>query len=155
MEILMDEVCGYLHNYFVNKHVGIRRGKFTIENGSIELPLLDGQYFRVKGSVFNDGVWRYPADDMADETFTGEVWAMSVPPALIALLPEIEAWDEKYGGADSVNYSPYASESFNNYSYSKRSSGNANSMNSSDTPMTWKDAYAPRLRRWRKLNDFI
>lgn len=145
----MDEVCGSIRNYFVIKPDGIRRGKFTISNGNLEsADLQEGQYFRVVGSVFNDGVWQYPATEMQAETFSGEVWAMGVPPAFIALLSDIEAWNQKYGTADSANLSPFQSESFGGYSYTKDS---GSSSGSESSPSTWAGAFESRLSRWRKL----
>lgn len=156
MEQLLDEVCAYVHNYFPTKKPnGIHTGIFNISSGTIECDfLVEGQYFRVKGSIFNDGVHRYPATDLQDEEFIGEIWAMAVPQNLLSLIEEIEAWNAKYGGIDSVNYSPFTSESFNNYSYSKGSRSNG-SGSSSGTPVTWKDAFASRLARWRKISDVI
>ena len=152
METLMDDVCGYIKNFFVVKPNGIHRGTFRIEDSTMEVPFLrENQYFRIVGSIFNDGVYRYPAVDLQDEEFDGEIWAMAVPPAFIALMNEIEEWQSKYGGANSINMSPYASESFNNYSYSKRSGGSGNHASGSDTPVTWKDAFATNLTRWRKI----
>lgn len=151
MEILMDEICGYLNNWFLVKPNGIHRGTFEISEGSIDCDFLqENQYFRIVNSVFNNGVHKYPSSDLSDEEFTGEIWAMAVPPAVIALMSEIQAWNETYGSANSVNMSPFTSESFNNYSYSKRS-GASGSGSSSSAPMTWKDAFGARLARWRKI----
>lgn len=152
MEQIIDEVCGYIKNFFLMRN-GVHRGTFTVTNGNIDCDfLLENQYFRVVGSVFNDGVWKYPSADMESETFSGEIWAMGVPPAFIALCSEIEEWQEKYGGVSSVNMSPFSSESFNNYSYSKRSgSGGASGSGGGDSPMTWMDAFRTKLTRWRKI----
>lgn len=151
MEQMLDELCGELCNYFEEKPDGIHSGKFTIEDGQLQADFLqNGQYFRVKGSVFNDGVYKYPANGLVNESFTGQVWAMAVPPAVIALCDDIQVWNEKYGDITGVNYSPFQSESFNNYSYSKRS-GSYGSDNASASPMTWKDAFSKKLTRWRKL----
>lgn len=151
MEKMMDEVCGYINNFFVMKPSGKHRGTFTVEGGSLSVDFLqDGQYFRVVGSVFNDGVYLYPASDMVDESFTGEVWAMAVPPAVIALCLEIQTWDDKYGGVNSVNMSPFSSESFNNYSYSKATSNRGDGASSSSS-VGWRDVFGNRLTRWRKL----
>lgn len=150
METTLDEVCGYIKNFFVMPN-GIHRGKFTISGKSMELDFLqNGQYFRIVGSVFNDGVWKYPASDLSDEQFTGEIWAMAVPPAVIALLADIDEWNSKYGTANSVNMSPFSSESFNNYSYSKGTRGSGNGQSGS-SPLSWKDVYGQKLTRWRKL----
>jgi len=151
METLMDEVCAYINNWFPAKPVGKHRGTWIVEGGNISADFLqENQYFRIVGSVFNDGVWKYPAADMTDEVFSGEIWAMKVPPAFMALLSEIEGWNAKYGGADSVNMSPYSAESFNNYSYSKSGASRRNS-GGSGSPTLWQDVYGARLIRWRKI----
>ena len=153
MEILLDELCGYLNNYFVVKPKGVHHGTFEItpEDGLVCDFLQEGQYFAVRNSVFNNGVFKYPAEGMTPEVFTGEVWAMAVPPAVIALLSDIETWQAKYGSLDSVNYSPFTSESFNNYSYSKGSKSGEGS-STSGTPLTWKDVFKDRFIRWKKVS---
>lgn len=145
---MLTELCAELKNYFLKDAArDIHYNTFTIADGSMEsLPFLqDGQYFRIVGSVFNDGVYQYPAAGLADETFTGSIWAMAVPPTVIALAAEIDAWRSK--NAD-VLASPFTSESFESYSYSKgvstRSGGNAT--------LTWQDQFASQLSRWRRLN---
>ena len=51
---MLEQVLRHLNNWFL---VEIREGTFTVENGSITLPfLLTNQYFRICGSVFNDGL---------------------------------------------------------------------------------------------------
>jgi len=107
--------------------------------------LQDGQYFRIVGSVFNDGVYQYPATGLTDETFDGAIWAMAIPSEVIALASDIEAWKEKYQSIDSPAMSPYNSESFGGYSYSKSSGG------SDDLSGTWQGAFADRLNHWRKI----
>ena len=155
MEQLMDEICAYLHNWFVKKPDGVHRDTFNISDGVIDADFLKtGEYFRIKGSLFNDGVYIYPADGLQDEEFAGEVWEMAVPPALLAIMTDIQTWEAKYGGVESVNYSPFVSESFNNYSYSKGSRSNGNS-SASGTPTTWQDVFGNRLSRWRRLSDAL
>ena len=140
MELLIDEVCDTIHNYFL---AGIHAGDYVIDGNTLTCDFLQtNQYFRIVGSAFNDGVWKYPATDMTNESFTGEVWAMNVPPAFVAVCNEIAAWDEKYGTPDAM--SPYQSESFNNYSYTRATSKDGNSA-------SWADVYAGKLARWRKL----
>lgn len=139
-EITMNDLCDNLRNYFEReKHTGT----FTVENGSISLPfLLNGQYFRIVGSVLNDGVYKYPCSGLTDETFCGEVWAMGVPPALIALLADINEWQTKYGEATQ---SPYDSESFAGYSYSKAKDSQTGGA------VTWQSNFRSQLSRWRKI----
>ena len=99
--------------------------------------LQDGQYFRILGSVYNDGVYQYPAV-LTDEVFEGQIWAMRVPPAFIALSGEIDEYIAK--NAES----PYTSESFGGYSYTKATG-------ESGAPLTWREAFASRLNAWRKI----
>ena len=145
MELILTEICEYLNNYFWEKKIS---GNFTISDGAIEaIGLKDGQYFRIIGSTFNDGVHIYPATDLKDEEFEGSVWAMAVPATVIAIASDIKDWQTLYGSADSSAMSPFNSESFAGYSYSKSGSGNANS--GSNT--TWQDVFGGRLNKYRKL----
>ncbi len=144
---MLTELCAELKNYFLrDRDADIHYGEYTISGGSIDLPfLLDGQYFRIVGSVLNDGVYQYPVTDLADEEFTGAVWAMAVPPAVIALSADIDAWNEK--NADALS-SPYTSESFGGYSYTKASGASAGGSGG----YTWRDQFASRLAKWRRLS---
>lgn len=145
MELILTEICEYLNNYFWEKKIS---GNFTISDGAIEaIGLKDGQYFRIIGSTFNDGVHIYPATDLTDEEFEGSIWAMVVPATVIAIASDIKEWQTKYGGADSDAMSPFNSESFAGYSYSKSGSGNANS----GSNITWQDVFGGRLNKYRKL----
>ena len=138
---MLTELCAELRNYFEVPN-GRHFGTFTISGGSIApLDFLqEGQCFRIVGSVFNDGVYQYPATSLTDEVFEGAVWAMAVPPTLIALSAEIKAYNESDAGKES----PYTSESFGGYSYTKATDANG-------APIGWKKAFASRLNRWRKL----
>lgn len=146
---MLTELCQELRNWFERDKLF---GEFTIENGAIDVPdefLQDGQYFRIVGSVFNDGVHKYDpesenAEQLTDEVFKGAIWSMAVPPSVIALSERISAWVTKYG--DMVS-SPYQSESFGGYSYTKASSGQGNA---GSTP-TWRNIFAGELNRWRKI----
>lgn len=139
---MLEQVLRHLNNWFL---VDIHEGTFTVENGSIALPFLQtNQYFRICGSVFNDGLHLYPAVDLTDETFTGTVWALAVPKAVVTLSIDIAAWEEKNGEAV---LSPYASESFGGYSYTKASGGKADT----SAVTGWQDAFKGRLNDWRKL----
>ena len=140
---MLSEVCAYLRNYFYHGELTI--GKIEIVNGALKEPygLKANQYFRIVGSMFNDGVYQYPLTTLQDETFNGAVWGMAVPPELISLISDIEAWQTKYG--QSVN-SPYAAESISATGYS-RSKCSADSVGS----IGWQNAFSKMLARWRKL----
>ena len=137
---MLEQVLRHLNNWFL---VEIHEGTFTVENGSIALPFLrTNQYFRIVGSVFNDGLHQYPTADLIDETFTGTLWALAVPKAVVALSEDIAAWEEKNG--DAV-LSPYTSESFGGYSYTKQSA------ESGGASAGWESTFKSRLNDWRKL----
>lgn len=142
---MLTELCAELHNYFLhNRENDIYAGTYTIADGSIgSLDFLqDGQYFRIVGSVFNDGVHQYPASDLVDESFDGAVWAMSVPPDVVRLSDDIDQW---IADNSATLNSPYTSESFGGYSYSKASS-------TSGAAYSWSDHFGGRMSRYRRLS---
>ena len=140
---MLTELCAELKNYFLrDREADIHYGEYTISGGSIDLPfLLDGQYFRIVGSVLNDGVYQYPTDSLANEVFTGAVWSMAVPPHVVELSARIDEWSEK--NKDSVE-SVYQSESFGGYSYSKAEGANGGFAG-------WRDVFRSELNKYRKL----
>ncbi len=135
---MLDEILRHLRNYFV---CSVKRGTFEIKNGIIApLDLPNEQYFRIVGSVFNDGVYQYPASGLTDEVFEGEIWAMAVPSALIALADEIKAYNE----SDMAKVSPYDSEAFGGYSYTRAADEHG-------AALSWERLFAGKLNKWRKL----
>lgn len=138
---MLTEICGALRNWFTqdkDKHYGT----FTVTDGTIA-PLnflQDGQYFRIIGSVFNDGVHQYPSAELTDEVFDGAVWAMRLPPAFLALAAEIK----DYAQSDAAKVTPYTSESFGGYSYTKAT-------DASGAALGWQAVFAKRLNQWRKI----
>ena len=146
---MLTQICAEIKNYF---SVVDERfiGNFEIVDSKImpSISIQDGQYYRIVGSVFNDGVHKYgdENDVLKDEPeFHGAVWLMRVPQDVIDLANEITAWQEK--NAETLE-SPYQSESFGGYSYTK-ASGNAGGAGGA---YSWKDAFAPRLNRYRKIS---
>ena len=139
---MLTELCAETRNYFLVPD-GIHKGKFTISGGTISLSdfLKEGQYFRIVGSTFNDGVHRYPAVGLVDESFAGAVWAMAVPPAAVALAAEIKNFCE----SKSAKPSPYTSESFGGYSYTKATDENG-------AAITWHKVFAKQLNRYRRIS---
>ena len=139
---MLEQVLMNTRNWFTVDG-GIYSGTFTIEDGGITLPFLaNGQYFRICGSVFNDGLHQYPEDDLVDETFNGTIWALAIPKAVIDLADEIQNWQEKNGEA---SVSPYQSESFGGYSYSKATDAETGGA------VTWQSAFKKQLSAWRKI----
>lgn len=142
---MLTELCAEIRNYFLtHREEDIHSGTFTISGETISLDfLLDGQYFRIVGSALNDGVYKYPATELKDETFKGSIWAMSVPPSVVALATEIEDW---VASNANVLASPYTSESFGGYSYSKGTSANGSA------GYSWQDQFATRLNAYRRIS---
>lgn len=154
---MMTEVCEYLHNWFDRGQPKIH-GSFVIANGGITLAngedigLKEGQFYRVMGSALNDGVWRYPEEEtdirLRDESFNGTVWHMAVPPIVASISAEIDAWTKQYGAIDGPMMSPYTSESFDGYSYTKATGG---TMSNGVAVSGWPNVFGTRLSRWKKL----
>lgn len=153
---MLTELCQEIRNWFDRERYS---GAFEIADGMITAagnsglyetpPLQVGQYFRIVGSWYNDGIHIYPDDCMRNEVFSGSIWLLAIPDPVIQLSNEIEAWRVKNESADSANMSPYVSESFGGYSYSKGGGGRSGS--SSGGAVTWKEMFRSRLNAWRKL----
>ena len=136
---MLTEILAYLRNDFV---VETHEDTFEIVGGVLPLGFLQkGQYFRIIGSVFNDGVYCYTEDlTLTDETFMGKVEALAIPPDLLMLADEIMA----YMQSDEAKPTALTSESFGGYSYTKATE-------SSGAAASWQTVFAARLRRWRKI----
>jgi hypothetical protein len=155
----ITEMCLECKNFFLkDREKSIHSGTFTISNGVIApLDFLKvGQYFRITGSdVGNDAVYQYtgnPIEDLTDETFTGAIWAMSVPKAFLKLCEEIEAWQSKYGGVTSANMSPYQSESISGVYSRTKASGGSSAGSGESSVETWHSVYKSRLNKWRRIS---
>lgn len=143
---MLYEVLRYLRNYFIaSRH----EGEFKVTDGALaEIKdgeetglsyLAEGQYFLLEGSIFNDGVYQHTANGLTDEkAFNGAVVALKIPSEVLKLAEEIKAYNAEYGTP-----TPYQSESFGGYSYTKADSENAGGL-------TWQEAYKDRLKGWKK-----
>jgi len=149
---MLNELCKELNNWF-EKLVIV--GDIRIADGKIKNPkflsvIQENQYFRIIGSVFNDGVYQYTDElNLVDEEYHGGLWTMAIPKDVIDLATDIKNWCDKYAGVDSVAMSPFNSESFGGYSYSKSTGGS--SSGGVDAPSSWQSVFANRLKHWRKL----
>ena len=153
---MLQQICEYIHNYFIRERFA---GTFTIADGQLSpTPALkEGQRFLIAGSDLNDGIYTYHADGLrddddiagaglADEVFSGAICSLAVPPQVIALSAEVTEWVGKYG--DVVN-SPYQSESFGGYSYTRASGAGSDGGSSA---VGWQEVFASRFNRWRKVS---
>ena len=137
---MIEDIMREIRNYFdVSRYFGT----FHIVNGKLQEKFADlrnNQYFRIIGSIENDGVYQSPKDDLIDETFDGAIWVLKIPKDFLKLCEEIE----EFSKSDSQKPSPYVSESFGGYSYTKATS-------SSGAAVTWRDVFLNRLNKWRKI----
>ena len=146
---MLGEICAEIRNYFTYRE-DIHVGDWVIENGTISPAFaFETDYIRIVGSRLNDGVHKVSEMALQDEAFHGGIWVMSPPADFLALADEIAAWQEKNGALDSPAMSPFNSESFGGYSYSK-SGGNA-SGGSSSAGADWAAAFASRLKIYRRI----
>ena len=138
---MLEEILRHIRNWFM---VSTHTGQFAVSGGRIELDfLVPGQYYRITGSVFNDGLHCYGSEEhLMDEDFCGTIWALAIPLAVQELAKEIKAWQDKHGEAAQ---GPFTSESFGGYSYSK-----ATDSRTGDA-VTWQTAFRSRLNAWRKI----
>ena len=136
---MLEAILNSLHNWFLIPGAA-RSGTFEVVSGTLDVDFLKcDQYFRVEGSVFNDGLHQHPGVDMQDEVFDGTVYPMAVPRAVIELADEIKTWCETNPVSDKT------SESFDGYSYT-RSGGNGGYIGG------WQAAFASRLSPWKKVS---
>lgn len=154
---MLTDVCDYVHNYFESER---HSGTFEVADGGIaglELFLQNGQRFRILGSALNDGIYTYHSDGqifdddgttgvtLAAEQFTGAIVTMSVPTAFLKIVEDAIAWQS---ANQAVLDSPYQSESFGGYSYSKSSGSGSNA----GGVLGWQDRFRARLNAYRKVS---
>lgn len=142
--ISINDFCEEVNNYFEQTRIF---GEFEIANGNIDLNrygIQEGQYIRVVGSVFNDGVYQYPIppeNELVDEKFDGAIWVMAVPSSVITQIEEVNQWEATN---QSTLNSPYQSESFGGYSYTLKTENAEGGLN-------WQTHFRRKLDRWRKV----
>ena len=135
----LERVLRHIHNRFECATLG---GTFEVSSGA--LPIAEaqsGQYAWIEGSVFNDVLHRCPMTGLDDEVFEGRVVLLAVPKAVESLAEEIGAWCEANAKALA---SPFQSESFGGYSYSKGGSEGGSG--------GWEGHFSSELNQWRKVS---
>lgn len=137
----LNKICREVKNWFETPSQ--RLATYAITGGNIaDLDFIkDGQYYRVIGSIFNDGVHRKgDVDDvLQDEIFRGVVVGMSVPPEVIALTEEVKAYIEDDANAPTA----ITSESVGGHSVSRAVKDGV--------PILWTDIFSKSLAPWRKM----
>ena len=103
--LLLEDVMTYCANFFER---GGYKSNFTIANGVLSGVsfLQPGQYYRIVGSIFNDGLHQFgnDTDTLTDETFYGDIYPLAPPRAFLALVEKIDAWR---GKNEAMSKSPY------------------------------------------------
>lgn len=154
----MTVICADIKNYFLKDKVRpetcIYGNEYTISNGEITPSdfLKEGQYFRICGSDLNEGVYLNTAkgrEKLRDETFSGTIWAMSVPQDFVDLCQQIVDWATINEAPTSANLSTFTSENFVNYSYNKGSGGGSKS-GVSGAALTWQTKFYDELTPYRR-----
>ena len=139
-DVDIQRVCDYCHNYF---EASYQSGKFEIEDGAIIAPasfsIADGQFCRIQGSTFNDGLHFAPLTDLDDETFDGTIFLCKIPAQFIDLCERITQWIDKNGYIGGKQ-----SESFGGYSYSLATGKDGQ-------PLNWQGVFATELQAYRKV----
>lgn len=136
---MLEAILNHLHNWFLIPGAA-RCGTFEVASGTLEVDFLQyDQYYRIEGSVFNDGLHQNPGADMKDEVFDGTIYPMAVPAAVIKLSERIEKWCEDNPESDKI------SESFGGYSYSRGTDGNGTVSGG------WQMAFRKELNVWKKV----
>ena len=150
----LETLCKTIKNWFT-KDEDKYFETFTITGGVISPSdfLMLNQYFRIVGSIFNDGVYQFKGvgiaiEGLTDETFSdGAVWAMRIPKTVTENLTILNQWIET--NKEALD-SPYTSESFGGYSYSK--SGSATNGSNSDTSL--KQKINELFGNYRKVREY-
>lgn len=148
---ILEQVLYHIHNWFVYDTIDM--GHCEIAGGSLpaSISIPDGAWYRIQGSLLNDGLHQHPATDLTDETFDGTITVCAIPKALLNVVDDIADWIDHYNTAsEKLQDSPFASESFGGYSYSIRSDLTAN--NGSGGLTGWQAEFASRLNPWRKIS---
>ena len=144
---MIGEICAYIKNYFVYEGDRIF-GEFSIENGEIVPPVeFPTDYYAIFGSRRNNGVHNLAdqTDTLVDEgKFHGSIWIMTPPDDFLTKVAEIKSW---VTANNSALASPFSSESFGGYSYTK-----GKNKSGSDYGITWRDQFGDELKsRWGRM----
>lgn len=141
---MLERVLRHIHNRFDYAYL---EDTFEVSSGTFEVEgAQQGQYLWIEGSVFNDGLHQYPLSGLDDEVFDGRVVLLAVPKSLVDLADQISDWVTD--NADVLD-SPYQSESFGGYSYTKASGSDPSG---GSLLSGWEAQFKGDLDPWRKIS---
>ncbi len=146
---MVEKIMAHIHNYFERT---CYTGTFEIRDHVLIFDkLIEGQYFRIVGSLLNDGV--YINDDsltLHDEVFEGCIYSLAPPKAFLELCSEIAEWTEK--NKEAID-SPYPSENvIGVYSYTLKSASGGSGNSGKGNVSSWENQFYSPLNEWRKLS---
>lgn len=156
MSLNVEEVLGYLNNYFVytyapNVYIDITASTKTIALADSDYDFDDyaldikvGQYVRIEGTRLNDGVYKVATvgttsftvvetliDEVSDEDLDYvTIYELAIPQKLLSIITEMIAWS----GTNNVK-----SESLGPHSITY------------DKPVTVFNSFESRIKRWKKV----
>lgn len=137
----LNKICREIKNWFETPTR--RLDSYVVSNGRIsDLDFVqDGQYYRIIGSLFNDGVHHKgdDADILQDEVFRGVVVGLSVPQEVVGLAAEVKAYLDDDANAPTA----ITSESVGGHSIGRATKDGI--------PILWQDVFSKSLLPWRKI----
>ena len=144
---MLEKVLYHLHNWFERDVVSIRGA--SISGGTppdeIVAAVPRGAFYRIQGTLLNDGLHLRGEESLSDETSDMTVTVVAVPRALLSLVDEIDAWQAANGKAAD---GPYSQESFGGYKYTLKGFSTYGAPNAIDG---WRLAFRDQLNPWRKM----
>lgn len=147
---LIEQVLYHIHNWFEYDVLDASGCEITGGELPASVTLFDGAWYRIEGSLLNDGLHQHPDPNLRDETFDGTITVCAIPNALLSVVDEIEDWQLHYSEARRKALStPYSSESFDGYSYTTKDFSGASS--ASGGLSGWQAAFVTELNPWRKM----
>lgn len=152
---ILEQVLYHLHNWF--GRASISATGCTIADGalpaSIASSMVEGAWYRIEGSLLNDGLHKHPADDLQDETFDGTITVCAIPRALLNVVEEITDYIDATNESDAaVRGAIFQSESFGGYTYSLKGDSRSGSASGGGSGLTgWQAAFRTDLNPWRKI----
>lgn len=147
----LEQVLTHIHNWFTYDEIPVDGCEISSGQLPASASIPNGAWYRIQGSLFNDGLHQHPATDLTGETFDGTITVCAIPKALLDVVDEIEDWiDLNREAYQKASASPYASESFDGYTYSIR--GDLTAQNGSGGLTGWQAAFASQLNAWRKVS---
>lgn len=141
----IETILRYLNNYFY------RFGEYGEQNIKINKLKVKGayrvgEYVKIVGSLYNDGVYQVigvevgsivVAGELSDEDFTGTIFSLAIPKRIKEIAEQIQEFNRQ------LSASGFESESFGDYSYTRAKNKNGELMG-------WKDIFKSELALYRK-----